>query len=64
MEADYLVAADGFHSPVRQALGIETDGPGQLFTTMTAIVKADLTAALRGREVTIAYLQQPGRSRS
>jgi putative polyketide hydroxylase len=59
VEADHLVAADGFHSPVRQALGIETDGPGPLFTTMTAIVDADLTAALRGRTVTIAYLQQP-----
>ena len=59
LEADYLVAADGFHSPVRHALGIEVDGPGLLFTTMTAIVEADLTAALRGRDVTIAYLQQP-----
>jgi putative polyketide hydroxylase len=59
VEADYLVAADGFHSPVRHALGIEVDGPGPLFTTMTAIVEADLTAALRGRTVSIAYLQQP-----
>jgi putative polyketide hydroxylase len=59
LEADHLVAADGFHSPVRQALGIETDGPGPLFTTMTAIVEADLGAALRGRTVSIAYLQQP-----
>jgi putative polyketide hydroxylase len=59
IEADHLVAADGFHSPVRQALGIEVDGPGPMFTTMTAIVEADLTAALRGRSVTIAYLQQP-----
>jgi putative polyketide hydroxylase len=59
LQADYLVAADGFGSPVRQALGIEVDGPGPLFTTMTAIVEADLTAALRGRTVSIAYLQQP-----
>ena len=59
VEADYLIAADGFHSPARQALGIETDGAGLLFTTMTAIVEADLGAALRGRSVTIAYLQQP-----
>jgi len=59
VEADYLVAADGFGSPVRQALGIEVDGPGLLFTTMTAIVEADLTPALRGRTASIAYLQQP-----
>jgi putative polyketide hydroxylase len=55
----YLVGADGFHSPVRRALGIEVDGPGLLFTTMTAIVDADLTPALRDRETSIAYLQQP-----
>jgi putative polyketide hydroxylase len=59
VEAGYLVAADGFGSPVRHALGIEVDGPGPMFTTMTAIVEADLTAALRGRTVSIAYLQQP-----
>ena len=32
---------DGFHSPARRALGIEADGPGPMFTA--------LTAALRGR---------------
>ena len=59
IEAGYLVAADGFGSPVRHALGIEADGPGPMFTTLTAIVETDLTAALRGRTVSIAYLQQP-----
>jgi putative polyketide hydroxylase len=57
--ADYLVAADGWSSGVRKHLGIDVDGPGRLFTTMTAIVSADLTAATRGRAVTIAYLMQP-----
>jgi len=59
IEADYLVAADGADSQVRHALGIEVGGPGPMFTTLTAIVDADLTPALRGRAVTIAYLQQP-----
>jgi len=59
LEAGYLIAADGFGSPVRRTLGIEADGPGPMFTTVTAIVEADLTAALRGRAVSIAYLQQP-----
>ncbi|MFD2078086.1 2-polyprenyl-6-methoxyphenol hydroxylase [Actinopolymorpha cephalotaxi] len=59
LRADYLVGADGWISPVRTALGIEVDGPGALFHTITAIVEADLTPATRGREVTIAYLQQP-----
>jgi 2-polyprenyl-6-methoxyphenol hydroxylase-like FAD-dependent oxidoreductase len=59
LEAEYVVGADGFHSPIRNALGIEVDGPGPLFTTLTAIVDADLTPALRGRTATIAYLQKP-----
>ncbi|XVQ11359.1 FAD-dependent oxidoreductase [Spirillospora sp. CA-255316] len=59
VRAAYLVAADGFHSPVRTALGIELDGHGTLFHTITAIVDADLSPALRGRPVSIAYLDRP-----
>jgi putative polyketide hydroxylase len=59
VEADYLVGTDGYHSPVRHALGIEVDGPGPMFTTMTAIVDADLNPALGGRAASIAYLQRP-----
>src|SRR5919198_750550 len=49
IRARYLIAADGVHSPIRTTLGVETDGPGALFSTITAIVDADLTPALRGR---------------
>jgi putative polyketide hydroxylase len=59
VRADYQIAGDGNHSPIRQRLGIGVDGPVQLLTTITAIVEADLTPALRGRKVSIAYLQQP-----
>ncbi len=59
VRADYLIAADGNASPVRRRLGVEVDGPGPLFHTITAIVEADLNPALRGREVSIAYLQRP-----
>jgi putative polyketide hydroxylase len=59
IRARYLIAADGVHSPVRTSLGVETDGPGALFSTITAIVDADLNPALRGRAATIAYLQKP-----
>ncbi|MFD0903965.1 FAD-dependent monooxygenase [Actinomadura sediminis] len=59
VRAGYLVAADGFHSPVRGALGVELDGPGTLFHTITAIVDADLTPATRGRAIGTAYLQRP-----
>ncbi|WP_020579829.1 FAD-dependent monooxygenase [Actinopolymorpha alba] len=59
VRADYLIAADGWTSPLRQQLGIEVDGPGALFHTITAIVEADLSPATRGRRVSLAYLQQP-----
>jgi putative polyketide hydroxylase len=59
VRADYLIAADGANSPVRQRLGLATDGPGPLFHTITALVDADLNPALRGRPVSIAYLERP-----
>jgi putative polyketide hydroxylase len=59
LRTDYLIAADGYDSPIRQRLGIESEGPGLLYQAVTAIVGADLTPALRGREVSIAYLRQP-----
>jgi putative polyketide hydroxylase len=59
VRADYLIAADGNNSQIRRRLGIGVDGPGPLFTTITAIVEADLNPALRGRKVSVAYLQQP-----
>jgi putative polyketide hydroxylase len=59
VEARYVVAADGADSSIRRSLGIAVDGPGRLFTTMTAMVAADLRPALRGRTATIAYLDKP-----
>src|SRR5262249_8238013 len=59
VRADYLVAADGYASPVRQALGVGLDGPGAFFQTITLMIEADLRPALSGRRVSIAYLQQP-----
>lgn len=59
VQADYLIAADGVHSPIRQRLGIGLTGPGPLHNTITAMIDADLNAALRGRPLTIAYLQRP-----
>jgi putative polyketide hydroxylase len=59
VRADYLLAADGSRSPVREKLGIGNDGPGPFFHVITALIDADLTPALRGRPVNIAYLQRP-----
>jgi putative polyketide hydroxylase len=59
VRADYLVAGDGWDSPIRQQLGICLDGPGPFFHVVTALVDADLRPALRQRRVNIAYLQRP-----
>jgi len=59
LRADYLIAADGANSSIRRRLGIDIDGPGVLYHTITAMAEADLTPALRGRRVDIAYLQRP-----
>jgi putative polyketide hydroxylase len=59
MLADYLIATDGYASPVRRRLGVGTSGPGPFFHTISLMIEADLRAALRGRRVSIAYLQQP-----
>ena len=59
VQATYLIAADGDASHVRHQLGVEVDGPGALSHQVTAVVEADLREALRGRHVSIAYLQQP-----
>jgi putative polyketide hydroxylase len=57
--ADYLIAADGYASPVRQRLGVGINGPGPFFHTITLMIEADLRPALRGRRASIAYLQRP-----
>ena len=59
VRADYVISADGWDSPVRQRLGVGTDGPGPFFHTITAMIDVDLSPALRGRPVSIAYLQRP-----
>lgn len=59
VRADYLIAADGSASPIRQQLGIPVIGPGILYHTITTTIEADLNPALRGRHISIAYLQQP-----
>ena len=59
VEADYLIAADGWDSPVRESLGIPVPGPGVLARCATVVFEADLAEALGGREVMIAYLNTP-----
>ncbi|GAA1990073.1 FAD-dependent oxidoreductase [Amycolatopsis minnesotensis] len=52
IRASYLIAADGVHSPVREALGIGRTGPGVLEDRMSVLFRTDLDAAVRGRRFT------------
>ncbi|MFD0655753.1 FAD-dependent oxidoreductase [Thermocatellispora tengchongensis] len=57
VRADYMVAADGYRSPVRRMLGIPTSGHGELGQTCAIMFQADLGGLVREREVTLWYLQ-------
>ncbi|MFF9287269.1 FAD-dependent monooxygenase [Streptomyces griseosporeus] len=59
VRARWLVAADGASGAVRRRLGIAVHGPGTLFRMATTHVEADLSPALRGRPVGMAYLDRP-----
>ena len=60
VHADYLVAADGNRSPIREALGIPVQGAGTLSHNISIVFEANLEAALRGRSLALYYLQNPG----
>jgi putative polyketide hydroxylase len=56
IRADYLVAADGARSPVREALGIPRSGHGVLGRATTVYFQADLTDLVRGREFNLCQV--------
>ncbi|HEX4812523.1 MAG TPA: FAD-dependent monooxygenase [Nonomuraea sp.] len=57
VRADYVVAADGYRSPLRGLLGVPTSGKGELGQMCSVMFDADLTGLVRDREVTLWYLQ-------
>ena len=57
--AQYMVAADGAHSRVRDALGIRTDGRGVFSRSVTIYFRADVTGLLRGRNLSVIYVNHP-----
>ncbi|GHO49855.1 FAD-dependent monooxygenase [Ktedonospora formicarum] len=59
VRASYLVGADGNHSTVRRTLGIARQGPGVIAHIPNIIFEADLSAVLRGRRVTLCYIDNP-----
>jgi putative polyketide hydroxylase len=61
IEADYLLAADGSASSVREALGIARSGDQALASCMEMSFAADLRPLLEGRALALAFADQPGR---
>ena len=60
LRARYLVAADGVHSPVREALGITRSGRGFTGGPMVNVYfRADLGAVVRGREFNLCQIEHP-----
>ncbi|MGW5684347.1 FAD-dependent monooxygenase [Nonomuraea sp. NPDC003754] len=57
VRADYVIAADGYRSPIRAALGVTTSGKGVLGHMRAIMFDADLTALVNEREVTLWFLQ-------
>ncbi|MFF9687804.1 FAD-dependent oxidoreductase [Streptomyces sp. NPDC014623] len=60
VRADYLVAADGPRSPVRQQLGIGRTGPGDLFHNVSITFRSRRLASVVGdRRFIVCYLTAP-----
>ncbi|MET8948360.1 FAD-dependent monooxygenase [Streptomyces sp. NPDC004542] len=61
VRADYLVAADGPRSPVREQLGIGHSGPGDLFHNISMTFRSRRLADVVGeRRFIVCYLTTPG----
>jgi 2-polyprenyl-6-methoxyphenol hydroxylase-like FAD-dependent oxidoreductase len=59
VRADYLVAADGHRSPIREKLGIARYGKGALSHAVGVIFDVDLTQHIDPDSVALYYLQNP-----
>lgn len=57
--ADYLVAADGAHSMVREQLGIPVSGHGSFADCVTIYFKADVRPLLGDRNLSVVYVNHP-----
>ncbi|MEZ3179662.1 FAD-dependent monooxygenase [Streptomyces pimonensis] len=60
IRADYLVAADGPRSPVRESLGIGRNGPGDLFHNVSlTFTSRGLAGVVGDRRFIVCYLTDP-----
>lgn len=57
--SDYLVAADGAHSTVRQQLGITMTGHGSFADCITIYFKADVNRLMGERNLSVVYVNHP-----
>jgi 2-polyprenyl-6-methoxyphenol hydroxylase-like FAD-dependent oxidoreductase len=55
----YLVAADGWRSPIREQLGIGMHGYGQLSRSATIYFRADCAELLEGTNLGVIYVFNP-----
>ena len=56
IRAKYMIAADGWRSPIRQQLGIGMSGPGWLSDSITIYFKADCARWLEQRPMGVIYV--------
>ncbi|KAA2254311.1 FAD-dependent monooxygenase [Solihabitans fulvus] len=59
VRADYLVAADGGRSPIRERLGIACRGPGTLGHSLGVLFEADLSEIVEPGSASLYYLKNP-----
>jgi 2-polyprenyl-6-methoxyphenol hydroxylase-like FAD-dependent oxidoreductase len=60
VRARYLVAADGWRSPIRRRLGIGMHGYGRLSRSATIYFRADCAQLLEGTNLGVIYVFNPG----
>ena len=59
VRARYVVGADGSRSPLRQALGVTSEGPGLLTSNLGIYFRAQIDAARAGRDFILCFVDNP-----
>jgi 2-polyprenyl-6-methoxyphenol hydroxylase-like FAD-dependent oxidoreductase len=59
VHAQYAVAADGAHSPVRERLGFRMTGRGSFSDSVTIYFRADCTELIGDRNLSVIYVFHP-----
>ena len=59
VQAQYLIAADGAHSPIRERLGIPVLGHGSFSDSITIYFKADVRRLMGDRNLSVIYVFGP-----